>query len=65
MWDKKDQTARPNETPGSSYTPVTAEPVRTSVATAPRSNGAASIGSSIQIKGELQGDEDLTIDGRV
>jgi len=64
MWDKKDQTARPNETPGS-YTPTAPESVRTTVATSPRTNGAASIGSSIQIKGELQGDEDLTIDGRV
>jgi len=60
MWDKKDPAARPvNETPGSLVTipePKTA---------APRTTGVAVIGSSIQIKGELQGDEDLTIDGRV
>ena len=63
MWDKNDPAARPvNETPGS---PVSVpEPVRTTT-TAARATGAASIGSSIQIKGELQGDEDLTIDGRV
>jgi len=63
MWDKKDQAARPaNETPGLVTIP---EPHRPAATSAPRTTGAAIIGSSIQIKGELQGDEDLTIDGRV
>jgi cytoskeletal protein CcmA (bactofilin family) len=59
MWDnKKEPGARPAPEPG--FTPVqssTPEPVR--------SGRAANIGASILIKGELQGDEDLTIDGRV
>lgn len=64
MWDKKDPAARPvNETPGGFVT--VPEPSRPTTTTAARATGAASIGSSIQIKGELQGDEDLTIDGRV
>jgi cytoskeletal protein CcmA (bactofilin family) len=67
MWDKKDPAARPvNETPGSLVTiPEPNRPTATSTSTSARTTGTASIGSSIQIKGELQGDEDLTIDGRV
>ena len=59
MWDKKDPAARPGSEPV--FTPTTAapDPARTTNKT------VASIGSSIQIKGELQGDEDLVIDGRV
>lgn len=56
MWDKKDMGTRPGtESMGSS--PGTPE--------ANRGGRIVNIGSSIQIKGELQGDEDLTIDGRV
>jgi cytoskeletal protein CcmA (bactofilin family) len=57
MWDKKDPAARPGSEPV--FTPTAApDPARTT-------KSVASIGSSIQIKGELQGDEDLMIDGRV
>ena len=55
MWDKRDGSGRPNETPG--------QPVYSSE---PSKGGRiVNIGPSIQIKGELQGNEDLTIDGRV
>ena len=61
MWDKKETGAR--TAPETGVTPAyTPEPVRT---TAAGSGRAANIGPSIQIKGELQGDEDLVIDGRV
>jgi cytoskeletal protein CcmA (bactofilin family) len=59
MWDKKDPAARPgSEQPVFTPTAAASDPARTT-------KGVASIGSSIQIKGELQGDEDLVIDGRV
>ncbi len=55
MWDKRDTGTRPTDTAvNPTYTP---EPGR--------SGRIVNIGPSIQIKGELQGDEDLTIDGRV
>jgi len=55
MWDKRDAAGRPNDT---AVNPVyTPEPGR--------SGRIVNIGPSIHIKGELQGDEDLTIDGRV
>lgn len=55
MWDKREGGARPNDT---AVNPVyTPEPGR--------SGRIVNIGPSIHIKGELQGDEDLTIDGRV
>ena len=59
MWDKKDATGvRTTPEIGTSpavHTPEAPRPGRVIV----------NIGPSIQIKGELQGDEDLTIDGRV
>jgi cytoskeletal protein CcmA (bactofilin family) len=62
MWDKdkKETGARPmSESTPTTVTPVyhSPEPVK--------SSRAANIGASILIKGELQGDEDLIIDGRV
>jgi cytoskeletal protein CcmA (bactofilin family) len=59
MWDKKETGARP------APEPVTATPTYTHTAEPVRPGRTANIGASIQIKGELQGDEDLTIDGRV
>ena len=54
MWDKRDASGRPNEAPNPVYS---SEPSK--------GGRIVNIGPSIQIKGELQGDEDLTIDGRV
>ena len=56
MWDKKETGVRPSYEPGvnPSYNPDTG-----------RSSRIVNIGASIQIKGELLGDEDLTIDGKV
>src|SRR5213594_471091 len=56
MWDKRDTGTRPTDgTVNPTYTPDPG-----------RSGGRlVNIGPSIHIKGELQGDEDLTIDGRV
>ncbi len=57
MWDKKETGTRPSAEPGvkPAYIPDTSRGGRIIV----------NIGPSIQIKGELQGDEDLTIDGRI
>jgi cytoskeletal protein CcmA (bactofilin family) len=62
MWDKdkKETGARPM----SESTPTTVTPVYHSPDPV-KSTRAANIGASILIKGELQGDEDLIIDGRV
>ena len=60
MWDKKETGARPT----SESTPTAATPVYHSPEPV-KSTRAANIGASILIKGELQGDEDLIIDGRV
>src|SRR5213594_4724333 len=55
MWDKRDASGRPNEAPVNPvYTPD-----------ASKGGRIVNIGPSIFIKGELQGDEDLTIEGRV
>jgi cytoskeletal protein CcmA (bactofilin family) len=55
MWDKRDASGRPNETP--------VHPVQSFE---PSKGGRiVNIGPSIMIKGELQGNEDLTIDGHV
>ncbi len=55
MWDKREAGGRPNDAAvNPTFTPD-----------AGRSGRIVNIGPSIQIKGELQGDEDLTIDGRV
>ena len=58
MWDKKEIGARPGPEP--SVTPVYTQPEAIK-----SGRIVVNIGPSIQIKGELQGDEDLTIDGRV
>lgn len=59
MWDKKETGARPVPEAG-------AAPVYTNAPEPSRTGRImVNIGSSIQIKGELQGDEDLTIDGRI
>ena len=55
MWDKRDAAGRTGD--------VAASP--TYAPDASRGGRIVNIGPSIQIKGELQGDEDLTIDGRV
>src|SRR5262245_62615472 len=57
MWDKRDASGRPAETP--------VHPVYTSTSDPVKGGRIVNIAASIQIKGELQGDEDLTIDGRV
>lgn len=55
MWDKREAGTRPNDAAvNPTFTPDPG-----------RSGRIVNIGPSIQIKGELQGDEDLTIDGRV
>jgi cytoskeletal protein CcmA (bactofilin family) len=59
MWNKRDD--EPGGRPASSITPVTAAPGE------PRAEhgAAAAIGPSISIMGDLTGDEDLTILGKV
>jgi len=57
---KKDQN---DQTPSRQPQPAPAAPGRQPAA--PRSGGAAVIGSSITVKGDVSGDEDLVIQGRV
>jgi len=57
MWDKRDAAGRPMD--------PTVSPVQPADASRSGRIANINIGPSIQIKGELQGDEDLTIDGRV
>src|SRR6266853_3351753 len=71
MWDKKDQekertpvtTAPPRNEPGA-FVPVAPPPPAAAVAHATKGR-AANIGSSLFIKGEVSGSEDLTVEGRV
>ncbi len=54
MWDKRDAGSRPSESSHSGYSQDVGKGGR-----------IVNIGPSIHIKGELNGDEDLVIDGRV
>ena len=56
MWDRKENGSRGHADSG-------VAPIYGSDGV--RGNRIVNIGPSIQIKGELQGDEDLTIDGRI
>ncbi len=57
MWDKKENGSR-SGTDGGGYPAYGQNAAR-------NGRSVVNIGPSIQIKGELQGDEDLTIDGRI
>lgn len=59
MW-KKDETPEPTRVPSPEVVPVTAAAPRR-----PEAPNVATIGRSIRIKGEVTGDEDLVIQGRV
>ncbi len=61
MW-KKDEMGSP--VPGSAQ-PVDPPPQHPSVRTAPAAGERATIGPSITIKGDVSGDEDLLIQGRI
>ncbi len=54
MWEKRDTGVRPSEPSHPTYNPD-----------AGKGGRIVNIGPSIHVKGELQGDEDLTIDGRI
>jgi cytoskeletal protein CcmA (bactofilin family) len=54
MWEKRDTGVRPSEASRPTYNPD-----------AGKGGRIVNIGPSIHVKGELQGDEDLTIDGRI
>ena len=66
MWKKEDeQTPAPGE-PHTANPQNRTEPARSTPATGERATGErATIGRSITIKGEVSGDEDLLIQGRV
>ena len=72
MW-KRDEPAKPSvpaTPPAQTVTPSVAEPVqaRPNVTEAPRGlerSATVNIGKSVVIKGELNGSEDLTIEGQV
>jgi cytoskeletal protein CcmA (bactofilin family) len=71
MW-KRDEPAKPNvpATPAAPQTATpasTPEPLRQNVSQAPRGpeRATVNIGKSVVIKGELNGSEDLTIEGQV
>ena len=61
MWNKKESESPTPATPSTSPS----APSQSSRPAAPRSNTPAVIGPSISIKGDLTGEEDLMIEGRV
>jgi cytoskeletal protein CcmA (bactofilin family) len=67
MWNPKEtETSGAEPKPTSRETPLaTTAPPREVQATPEKPGGIAKIGSSIRIKGELSGDEDLLVEGRV
>ena len=66
LWQKPDQDQNTPSTPTASTrqssAPAAAAP---STGSSPRGGKMATIGQSVQIKGELTGQEDLVIDGRI
>lgn len=69
MWNsRQSQNDQPASTPAptpasqSSYNPSSNAPSRTS---APTARNLACLGSTIEIKGQISGDEDLQVDGKV
>lgn len=63
LWQKPDQDQNAPSTPT-----MSPRQTATPTATAPagnRGSGTATIGQSVQIKGELTGQEDLVVDGRI
>jgi cytoskeletal protein CcmA (bactofilin family) len=67
MWSKQQAVAEP---PAASPAPSSSSPVPFSVPSPSRlgsspSRGSARLGASIEIKGQVTGDEDLQIDGKV
>jgi cytoskeletal protein CcmA (bactofilin family) len=61
MWKKDEVTPPPNPTPRKEERPPRPEPPRPTTGTAER----ATIGRSITIRGEVSGEEDLLIQGRI
>lgn len=62
MWKKEDETGAPAKPQGASTAPAAAPAAPSHPAAA---GHAATIGPSITIKGEVTGDEDLLIEGRI
>ncbi len=62
MWKKDDTTGSMSESTGAPLEPNPVSPPRPP---APSQSRAATIGPSISIKGDISGDEDLLIEGRV
>lgn len=67
MWKKEDESGAPTKPQGASATPAGTAPAATPPAPShPAATGhAATIGPSITINGEVSGDEDLLIQGRI
>jgi cytoskeletal protein CcmA (bactofilin family) len=72
VWKKSDDPPSQNPTPAPTNPPRPAAPAPapgpapvSSASEAPRQTGRATIGPSIFIKGDLSGEEDLVIEGRV
>ena len=70
VWKKSDDPPSQNPAPASTNPPRPAAPAPApapvpSASEAPRQTGRATIGPSIFIKGDLSGEEDLVIEGRV
>ena len=64
MWNKNESTTKATDSPGAGARPATRPPAPPSPAAAPAAR-PATIGSSISIKGDISGKEDLVIEGRV
>jgi cytoskeletal protein CcmA (bactofilin family) len=70
MWSKQQTTAEPPvaspaQAPASNTTPYTSPAPSASRSASSTSRASARLGSSVQVKGEITGSEDLQIDGIV
>jgi cytoskeletal protein CcmA (bactofilin family) len=67
MWNKQTETESPRVSSEQSrgYAPVSSNPISTARPSAPMARNVACLGSTIEIKGTISGDEDLQIDGKV
>lgn len=70
MWSKQQTTAEPPvaspaQAPASNTTPYTSPAPSASRSASSTSRGSSRLGSSVQVKGEITGSEDLQIDGIV
>jgi cytoskeletal protein CcmA (bactofilin family) len=66
MWTKQDQTEVPGSSPsGSGFPSATSSAAATHRLGSPTARNSSCLGSTLVVKGEISGEEDLQIDGKV